>query len=64
MAELTKAEVFDMAQRAGLSLDDQRAEVIASRLGAVLEALAEIPDGSLEGLESALTFSPKGESDD
>ena len=58
MPELTKAEVLGMARMAGLSPDDLRAEAIAARLGAVLQALSEVPDESVAGYQPALTFAP------
>lgn len=58
MAELTKEQVLEMAKMAGLTPDDQRAEVIAARLGAVLQALADVPDDSLVDYQPALTFTP------
>ena len=63
MSDLTKQHVYELARLAGLELDDQRAETIASRLGAVLEELDEIPAGALATVEPALTFvvQPAGE---
>lgn len=55
---LTKNQILEMAKMAGLATDDQRAEVIAGRLGAVLQALSEIPDESLADYQPALTFAP------
>ena len=57
MAKLTKDVVLRLASQAGLDVDDTRAETIASRLGAVIEELDEIPADALEGVEPALTFS-------
>ena len=57
MAKLTKDDVLRLASQAGLDVDDTRAEAIASRLGAVIEELDEIPADALEGVEPALTFS-------
>jgi Asp-tRNA(Asn)/Glu-tRNA(Gln) amidotransferase C subunit len=56
MAELTKEQVYELARLAGLEMDDQRAETISSRLGAVLEELDEIPPDALAAVEPALTF--------
>ena len=56
--QLTKQHVQEMAKMAGLSPDDQRAEVIAARLGAVLQALSEVPDESVADYQPALTFAP------
>ena len=58
MPELTKGQVLEMAKMAGLALDDQRAEVIAARLGAVLKALSDVPDESVVSYQPALTFAP------
>ena len=58
MPELTKGQVLEMAKMAGLALDDQRAEVIAARLGAVLKALSDVPDESVAPYQPALTFAP------
>jgi hypothetical protein len=58
MPELTKQQVLEMAKMAGLAPDDQRAEVIAARLGAVLQALFEVPDESVAAYQPALTFAP------
>ena len=60
MANLTKEQVHELAKLAGLEMDDQRAETIASRLGAVLEELDEIPVELLAELEPAMTFDPLG----
>ena len=57
MTRLTKENVLQMAAQAGLDVDDTRAETIASRLGAVIEELDEIPAEALEDVEPALTFS-------
>ncbi|MCI0869465.1 MAG: hypothetical protein J4O08_07090 [Chloroflexi bacterium] len=59
-SQLTTAEVLEMARMAGLSPDDQRAEAIAARLGAVLQALSEVPDESVADYQPALTFTPTG----
>ncbi len=58
MSELTKGQVLEMAKIAGLAPDDQRAEVIAARLGAVLKALSDVPDESVAAYQPALTFAP------
>lgn len=58
MADLTKEQILEMAKMAGLTLDNQRAEVIAARLGAVLQALSEVPDESLVDYQPALVFAP------
>ena len=64
MSKLTKENVLQMAAQAGLDVDDRRAETIASRLGAVLEELDDIPGEALEGLEPALTFTVEEQSHD
>lgn len=58
MVELTKEQILEMAKMAGLAPDDQRAEAIAARLGAVLQALSEVPDESVADYQPALTFAP------
>ncbi|MDA0769853.1 MAG: hypothetical protein O2821_06480 [Chloroflexi bacterium] len=62
MPELSKEQILEMAKMAGLAPDDRRAEVIAARLGAVLQALSEVPDESLVDYPPALTFAPKADS--
>ena len=44
MAELSKAQVRDLAKAAGPRLDDLRAETIAARLPTVIQPLDELPD--------------------
>ena len=56
MAELSKEDVHALARSVGIGLDDQRADVIVARLGAVLEELDTIPDDALADVEPALIF--------
>ena len=55
---LTKQQALQLAQVAGIPMDDQRAELAAARLGAALQALDQIPAESLANAEPALTFAP------
>ncbi len=64
MVKLTKDDVLRLAAQSGLDVDDTRAETIASRLGAVLEELNEIPEKALEGVEPALTFNVQEQASD
>ena len=61
MADLTKEQVHELAKLTGLDIDDQRAETIAARLGAVLQELDEIPKDKLAEVEPAVTFNPRGQ---
>ncbi len=61
MTNLTREQVHELAKLAGLDIDDQRAETIAARLGAVLQELDEIPSEKLAGVEPAVTFDPQGQ---
>ena len=54
--EISKEQVYQLAQLAGLSLDDQRAETIAARLSRVLEELDMISPDDLAGIEPAPVF--------
>ena len=58
MPYLTKQQALQLAQIAGIPMDDQRAELAAARLGAALQALDEIPADALATVEPALTFAP------
>ena len=58
MPYLTKQQALQLAQIAGIPMDDQRAELAAARLGAALQALDEIPADALASTEPALTFTP------
>ncbi len=60
MPKLTKEQVIELGQAAGLDIDDTRAETIASRLMGVLEELDEIPDEALEGVEPTPIFVVEG----
>ena len=48
-------QIIELARAAGLSVDEARAETIASRLGAALDELDEISD-NLAAVEPAPTF--------
>lgn len=58
MPTLEKYQVRQLAHIAGIDLDEQRAELVAARLGAVLNALDEIPADALSAVEPATTFAP------
>jgi len=64
MPTLEKYQVRQLAHIAGIDLDEQRAELVAARLGAVLNALAEIPADALAAVEPATTFAPIAPNDD
>ena len=56
MAELSIAQVHEMARMAGLALDNARATTIASRLSAVMAELDSIPSDKLAEVEPASSF--------
>ncbi|MCI0439745.1 MAG: hypothetical protein L0177_11540 [Chloroflexi bacterium] len=56
MLEVTREQVIQLAQAAGLSLDDKTAEAIASRMRGVLEELDGVSDESLYGVEPLPIF--------
>ena len=58
MDELTAERVQQLARLAGLTMDDHRAGVIASRLAGVLAELEQVSDEALSGLEPLPIFSP------
>ena len=64
MPTLEKYQVRQLAHIAGIDLDEQRAELVTARLGAVLNALAEIPADALAAVEPATTFAPLATNDD
>lgn len=64
MPDLTTQQAHELARIAGIELDDQRAGLAASRLSAVLQALAEIPEDTLAGVEPATTFAPQEDEND
>lgn len=64
MPTLEKYQVRQLAHIAGIELDEQRAELVTARLGAVLNALAEIPANALAAVEPATTFAPIAPNDD
>lgn len=64
MPTLEKYQVRQLAHIAGIELDEQRAELVTARLGAVLIALAEIPADALAAVEPATTFAPIAPNDD
>ena len=64
MPTLEKYQVRQLAYIAGIDLDEQRAELVTARLGAVLNALAEIPADALTAVEPATTFAPLAPNDD
>ena len=64
MPTLEKYQVRQLAHIAGIDLDEQRAELVTARLGAVLNALAEIHADALAAVEPATTFAPIAPNDD
>ena len=64
MPNLTKQQMRELAHIVGIDLDDQRAELAAARLGAVLDALEEISEDALARVEPATTFAPQEFADD
>ncbi len=58
MPTITPRQIHELADIAGLQLDDARAETIAARLESMLEALDEIPADALASVEPAITFAP------
>ena len=64
MPNLTPAQIQSLAQIARLHIAPDRAQTIAPRLQAVLEALDELPADALAAAEPAITFTPHEASDD
>ena len=64
MPDITPSQVQSLAQIAGIHIADDRAETIAPRLQAVLEALDEIPADALASVEPAITFAPQEAADE
>ena len=67
MPNLTAQQIQTLAQIAGLDIDDDRAETIAPRLQAVLDALHELGEKSADALasaEPAITFAPHEAADE
>ena len=64
MPTLEKYQVRQLAHIAGIELDEQRAELVTARLGAVLNALEEIPADALASVDPATTFAPIAPNDD
>ena len=64
MPNLTPQQIQTLAQIAGLDIADDRAETIAPRLQAVLDALDEIPADTLASAEPAITFAPHEAADE
>ena len=58
MSDVSKEQVHELAQIAGIAVDDVRAESIAARLASVLQALNELPADALASVEPAIVFSP------
>ncbi len=56
MPDISKKQVYELAQLAGLRLDDARAETIASRLSGVLAELDMITADDLAAIEPAPIF--------
>ena len=64
MPNITPAQIQSLAQIARLQIADDRAQTIATRLQAVLDALDELPADALAAAEPAITFAPHEASDD
>lgn len=58
MPNITSTEIQALALIAGLDIAADRADTIAPRLQAILEALDEIPADALASVEPAITFAP------
>ena len=58
MPNITKTEIHALALIAGIDIADDRAEAIAPRLEAVIDALDELPADALAAVEPAITFAP------
>ncbi len=58
MPNITKTEIYALALIAGIEIAADRAETIAPRLEAVLDALDELPSDTLASVEPAITFAP------
>ena len=58
MPNITPHEIHALALIAGIEIADDRAEAIAPRLQAVLDALDELPADALAAVEPAITFAP------
>ena len=56
MDELSPRQARELAQAAGIELDDDRANTIALRLSAVLDELGNLPDDTLADVEPLPTF--------
>ena len=56
MTDLSKDQIMHMARAAGLDIDAERAETIASRLSGVLAELDAIPDEALAKVEPLPIF--------
>lgn len=59
MRELSREQVRRMMELAGLEVDDQRADAIASRLAAVLTDLDMVPPHAIADVEPLPTFSAR-----
>ena len=58
MPNITSHQIQTLARIAGLRIAADRAETIAPRLQAVIEALDELPSDALASVEPAITFAP------
>ena len=57
MAEITRRQTLELANAAGLDLDDARADAVAARLNAVLDELGKLPADALADVEPLPVFS-------
>ena len=58
MAEITPRQAHELANAAGLDLDDERVDAVAARLNAVLDELGKLPADVLADVEPLPVFSP------
>ncbi len=61
MIEMNIDQVYKLSQLVGITLDNQRAEAILSKLKTVLDELNLIPDDVLYGVEPDSIFTYRSE---
>ena len=64
MAEITRRQALELANAAGIELDDARADAVAARLNAVLDELDKLPADALTDVEPLPVFSAEEASHD
>ena len=57
MVEIKRRQARELANAAGLDLDDARADAVAARLNAVLDELGKLPADALADAEPLPVFS-------